>query len=378
MFVLTVFTVWRLVSLLTINLSSQFIPRLDFFPYKNLLLNYKLPFNLTALAKFDGLHYLIIAHSGYHQFEQAFFPLYPLTIRLFGHLTHHYLLSGLFVSNFAFLGGLFIFYQYLKKLKIKPSWPLIFLVSFSTAFYFGALYTEGLFFFLLILSIYLFHEKKYFGSGLAAFFATTTRLTGIFLIFFPILGLIKQIIKEQSKNKLKKISPFLPGILFPLLALATYSAYLLKTTNDPLFFIHSQSAFGAHRSTTLIFPPQTYYRYLQIFITANHNWQYLIAWLEFITFNLVLFVLLIDLVKIVRRKSPLDRLSLNLFSLANLTLPALTGTLSSIPRYALFSISFFIFLGELKSPLIKLFISLIFIIGQVILLAFFSQGYFVS
>jgi len=378
MFVLIIFTIWRLINLLVINLSPKLIPLLDFFPYKNLLLDYKLPLNLTSLAKFDGLHYLIIARSGYHQFEQAFFPLYPLTIALFGRLTRHYLLSGLLISNLAFLGGLFILRKYLKEFRINSSWPLIFLVSFPTAFYFGALYTEGLFFLLFISSVYLFHKKKYLGGGLIGFFATATRLSGIFLIIFPILALIKQIAKKQKTTKLKSFFRILPGIIFPLLALTAYTLYLFQTTGDPLFFIHSQAAFGANRATTIIFPLQTYYRYFKIFLTANHNWQYFIAWLEFIIFNLVLFILLIDLARIVRRKLSIDRLGLNLFSFANLLLPALTGTLSSIPRYALFSLAFFIVLGETKSPLLRLLITTIFVIGQIVLLVFFSQGYFVS
>jgi len=378
MFVLIIFTLWRLVGLLTINLSSKFIPLLDFFPYKNLLLNYKLPFNLISLAKFDGLHYLLIAQSGYHQFEQAFFPLYPMIVSLLGRLTQHYLLSGLLIANLAFFGGLVVLHKHLKEFKINSSWPLIFLVSFPTAFYFGALYTEGLFFFLVITSIYLFHEKKYLTGGLIGFLATTTRFVGIFLIIFPALALIKQVYKKQKKAKLKSLLRYLPGLIFPLLGLATYSFYLLKTTGDPLFFIHSQSAFGANRSTTVIFPLQTYYRYFKIFTTANHNWQYFIAELEFVIFNLVLAVLLVDLVKIIRRKISIERLGLNLFSLANLLLPVLTGTLSSVPRYALLSLSFFIVLGEIKSLFLKSLITFVFIIGQIILLAFFSQGYFVS
>ncbi|MBI3620249.1 hypothetical protein HY214_03860, partial [Candidatus Roizmanbacteria bacterium] len=67
-----------------------------------------------------------------------------------------------------------------------------------------------------------------------------------------------------------------------------------------------------------------------------------------------------------------------LFSLANLILPTLTGTLSSLPRYALFSLSFFIFLGRLKSRRVKFFLASVFAILHAALLGFFIQGYFIA
>jgi len=73
-----------------------------------------------------------------------------------------------------------------------------------------------------------------------------------------------------------------------------------------------------------------------------------------------------------------DLLALDLFSFANLLLPTLTGTFSSIPRYSLFSISIFIYLGQLKNNYIKYLILIIFVILHILLLGYFTQGYFIS
>jgi hypothetical protein len=73
-----------------------------------------------------------------------------------------------------------------------------------------------------------------------------------------------------------------------------------------------------------------------------------------------------------------DRLALNLFSFANLILPTLTGTFSSVPRYALFSISIFLFLTEIKSRILKIIIAIVFIVFHVIILSLFGQGYFIG
>src|SRR3989344_1173973 len=107
--VLLFFIAFRLVDWLISYLAPFFIPYLGFFPYKELALNYNLPEFLTALANFDGAHYLLIA-----QYQQAFFPLYPLLIRWLSPIFfNNHLLTALIISNISFLLGLFIFSKYL-------------------------------------------------------------------------------------------------------------------------------------------------------------------------------------------------------------------------------------------------------------------------
>ncbi|MGB9883259.1 MAG: hypothetical protein ACPLRN_01960, partial [Microgenomates group bacterium] len=105
------FLLWRIVDFLIIFLASKFIPYLGFFPYKETLNQYQLPFWLSKLANFDGVHYLLIAKNGYSQWEQAFFPLYPILIKIINIFINNYLLTGLLVSNISFLVGLY----FLKK-----------------------------------------------------------------------------------------------------------------------------------------------------------------------------------------------------------------------------------------------------------------------
>ena len=58
------------------------------------------------------------------------------------------------------------------------------------------------------------------------------------------------------------------------------------------------------------------------------------------------------------------------------TLQAMARTV--LPRYALTSLSFFIFLSLTKNLTIKLAIAVIFVILHIIMLAFFIQGFFIS
>src|SRR3989344_1018478 len=382
---LIMFLLFRLFDLAIIFLSRFFIPYLGFFPYKEIALEYNLPRILTALANFDGAHYLLIAEQGYYQYQQAFFPLYPLLIRLLSPVfPNNRLITALVISNLSFLFGLWLFRKYLleignSKLDI---WPLIFLMAFPTSFFFGAVYTEGLFFLLVAGTFYYLKKERSYVTAIFSFLASLTRIVGVFLVI-PIL--ITQISNLKSQNHNSKVKSFIEYLITPLapvLGLTFYSLYLWKSTGDPLFFLHSQWAFCANRSSSIVLLPQVVYRYLHIFFTANWNFQYFIALFEFAIFAFVLSILILDLVKNLELKSVSDlsweRVGINLFSLSNLLLPTLTGTLSSIPRYALFSLSFFLFLSQLKNNMTKVVIVCIFTILHLILLGFFAQGYFIS
>lgn len=401
--VFLIFFSWRVVDFLVVFFAPYFISYLGFFPYKDILSNYHLPEFITKLANFDGVHYLLIAQNGYQQYQQAFFPLYPLLIRFLSPIFfHNPLLAGFFISNFCFFLGLYFFYHYLLLLRIEQKtaqWTLILLLFFPTSFFFGAIYTEGLFFLLVSLTLYFLEKKQfgyYFFALISVFLASLTRLIGLFLV----LPIFFHLIKERLKKKKLFIIHY-SLLTTPFLGLFLYSFYLWQTTGDPLFFFHSQPAFGANRSTEFVSLPQVYWRYFMILITARWNWQYFISLTELIIFTFVFFILILDFlktIKIIIRK-PINqkpfqmngqkiglrlkilnpsRLSLNLFSLANLFLPTLTGTFSSIPRYVLLSVSFFIFLSEVKNKVFLAFLLFIFFIFHILLLMFFSQGYFVA
>ena len=158
--------------------------------------------------------------------------------------------------------------------------------------------------------------------------------------------------------------------------------YLWLTTHNPFAFYTTQGNFLAGRTThSLILLPQVYYRYLNIFVHAKQNLVYFVSVLEFVSFNLVFVVLIYDLWLLWKQKNVVNRMSLiglNLFSLINIILPTLTGTMLSVPRFALLSLSFFIRLAEINNRAVKGILLIIFIIFYIALLTLFTEGYFVS
>lgn len=341
---------------------------------------------LYPLAGFDGAHYILIAKSGYGQFQQAFFPLYPLLINALSKIfSFNVLLSGIIISWGALIIGL-IFFEKVSKIIIgdnyKSIWAILFILSFPSSFFYVAVYPESLFLFLSCACLYFMFKKNYLAASVFAVLTSLTKIQGILLIIPFILSVLElnsfsiASILSQIKANYKKLI----FALSPLYGLLIYSFYLSKNYGDPLAFYHAQEAFGAERTSQgIILLPQVLFRYGKILTTASVNFQYWIAFLELSIFSIVLAVLVYDLFKIIKNRTKnFNYLSINLYSIAVLILPTLTGTLSSIPRYALVSYGFFFALSKIKNLWIKLSIVFLFSILHAALFVYFLKGYFVS
>lgn len=366
MFAVGVFIILNFV----VSLISSFLIPFGSFPYKELILSSNLPLWIASFANFDGAHYLRIADFGYLNYEQAFFPLYSILVHVLNFLLNNLILSGIVLSLTSLLFGLKYFVRYITHLKLDKLWTVLFLLFFPTSFFFQSVYSEGLFFFLCAASLYYIAKGELKKGSVLSIFASACRLSGIFL-FFPLL--FKLI--EQKKKGYSLIY-----LLFPFFGVVLYSLFLNFKFNDPLLFYHAQSLFGAHRTSSgIVLLPQIYIRYIKIILSFKLNLSYWVALFEFVTFNTVFWVLASELLVLFKNKRlNMDRLGLNLFSFANIIMPTLTGTLSSIPRYSLFAFSFFIILGNLKNRRVKIIVLAIFLIIHAIVLTLFVRGYFVS
>ena len=348
-------------------LSKYSFPYKGFFPYKGVAKEYSKNF-LSKTANFDGVHYLKIAKSGYDQYEQAFFPLYPLIIKFLSpFFSGNLLYAAILLSNLSLILGTIFFYKTIRSLlKEKQAfWALIFFLSFPTGFYLSSIYTEALFFMLFFAGFYFLQKNRVYPSFLSFYLLGLTRVVGV-------LSIPAIILTEKGKKKGFFLS------LAPLLGLLTYMLYLYKTTGDPLFFFTSQPAFGANRSTHLILLPQVFYRYFKIFIFSNISFVYFTAVLEFSFFILIFTLLLFYGWKLFKKNLWGFESGIWFFSFTSLIIPTLTGTLSSIPRYGLLCFSIFIFLAKIKNTYLKLIITLFFLTLKTILTFLFAQGYFVS
>ncbi len=229
-------------------------------------------------------------------------------------------------------------------------------------------------------------KKQYVFAALFCILASLTRIQGV-LLLFPFLAIAfrgghlfsKEITLQYFLSFLRVRWKVLLLSFSPLIGFFLYVSYLQLVYGDALLFYHAQEAFGANRSASkIILLPQVFYRYIVILFTFNTNITYFVTLVEMIMFSMVFGVLLIDFYKKVKEKNYSLELGILLFSTANILMPTFTGTFSSIPRYGLISLWFFVILAKVSKSSVRLGVLSIFIILHVILLGFFARGYFVS
>lgn len=372
--IILAFIIWRVILFIIAFIAIYAIPEFgNRFPYWNTILTTTgLPSWIWAFGNFDGVHYLRIVTMGYEssQYSQAFFPLYPLFIKFATLYSGNYLIS-LIATNIVFLMGLIVFYKLIeidfsKKIAIGS---IILLIIFPTSFYFGSIYSESLFLFFTVSSIYLLRKKNYLFAGVYGLLACSTRILGLWLI--PIF-LIEIYLEYRNKNIEKYIAgKIIFGLLLIPLGVLLYMLYLFFNFNDPILFLSSQPAFGAERSSfPIVLPPQVFFRYIKILLAIPINsLLFFNAFLEFSFALISLLFLIISFKKI--------RFSYWLFSMGCWITPTLTGTFSSMPRYILM---IFLLLPVLVNISKRYFIllSVLFIILGMILTALFTRGYWVA
>lgn len=394
--------IWRFILFFLSIVAPHFFKYEPSFPYADSLLpSYHLPQWFYSWANFDGVHYLTIIEKGYKGtgLIQAFFPIYPLMVKFINLFFHNSLLSGISSSFVFFIAGIYFFFLLLKsKFSAKVAWlSLFFLLTFPTSFFFGALYSESLFFLLVVLTFYFSNQKNWLYAGIAAGLASGTRVVGIFLLPALLNDLITthfhlevQDIKKailtlklagihQPITKIYKEVCFtywkeLLAIIISLVGLISYMSYLYSEFHDPLYFFHVQSSFGSGRETTLVLLPQVLWRGLKILLSAPMDWRW---WTYFQEFFFTFFAFTLCCIGFLKRfKIPSSWI---LFSLLALLLPTSTGTLSSMPRYVLVALPVFVILGSLSSEhkLWRL-VLLLSSIGLILNTVLFIQGYWIA
>ena len=320
---------------------------------------------LTSWAQWDGGHYLDIAKVGYlRDTDYAFFPLFPLLARLTNRFfPENIILSGLVLTNIFFIIFLIVFHKYVAKISSQKTalTTITTLLVFPTTFYTIAFYSESLFLFLLAATFLFLSSRKYLEAAVAVSFASITRLVGVFLT----LSLF-WVYSEHLKFNIKKIDRKIFHLLVAFFAFAIYAIYLWYKNDDPLRFLTVQRIWNREVTD----PVSTVSSYL---------WAYVIGEKRPINdfFDLITTIFFLSVLIIGRKKISS---SLWIFSILVILIPASTGTLTSMPRYALSSLGTFIIIGKYleENPKLKIPVWSVSLITQVYLLVRFINGYWVA
>ncbi|HYA78163.1 MAG TPA: glycosyltransferase family 39 protein, partial [Verrucomicrobiae bacterium] len=291
---------------------------------------------MSMFYHWDAPHYVSIAENGYVNTGDAanlivFFPLYPILIRLFTVDFNYINLSALIVSNACSLIAFLYLYK-LAKLEFNDSVAVkavLFLSVFPTAYFLSAPYTEGLFFALVIASIYYARLGKWQFAGLISLLAALTRVGGVLLLPVLLVEFFHQKGWKPEKTDLR--------VLWPFLALAGFIIYLginYQVTGNPLTFMTIEATHWFNR----IDP--------RAGLEAAYSWARNAAYPDDITIGLAplvfaIFGLVMVGVSIWRRLRPVYLV----YMFLTWALAVSTSWWISVPRYVMSMFPIFMVLG---------------------------------
>ena len=209
----------------------------------------------------DAAWYAGIAEGSYHYEPSAsggtnvaFAPLYPFLVRLlsdvlravtfgwdFGHPRWGSLITaGLLISNVAFYFALVLLVRWLSGRLGRAGALTVALAvaSLPTAFFFSAMYTEGLFL-LLVLGAFALSRSSgpanWLRAGLVGMLATLTRFAG--LLVFP--ALVVEYMSQRGWS-LRRVRPDVLWLTLVPAGIALYAGFLWWRFGSPFVFSESQ------------------------------------------------------------------------------------------------------------------------------------------
>jgi Gpi18-like mannosyltransferase len=304
-----------------------------------------------------------IARDGYdkQQFEAgqqhnwAFFPFYPLIVRMAARLTGEFSMTGAMLSNIFFFAALIIVYKTALLFGADPATAdlsVFYLAAFPTSYFFSLPVPESLFLLLSVSAFYFAKREQWWLAGGFGALASTTRLAGVFL-WIPLALLYWQCYRKRVR---------LDVFCFCLLpaGLIAYMLYLRSITGNAFAFLEIHSAWGRH--------PTFFLQPLWSFV--KNPWLLGAPWnFRVVNFASVVLAFACSAVLIKRRQ-----FSMGLYALTSVIVPLSAGSeLQSLTRFMGVVFPIFFVLGETgRSRRLGQIISAVFILMLGLLTAMFA------
>lgn len=208
---------------------------------------------LGVLAVWDGIWYRRVAVNGYlfvpgHQSDTAFFPLYPVLLRVV-HVTGLPLdAAGLLLSNLLLLAALLVLYE--LGLALLPAAEArraaIFAAVFPTSYVFSMIYPESLVLGCMALAIVLAVRGRWLGCSFVAAAATLARPEGALLVL-PLAAIAIDRWRTLAPDKRGQA---VAAVLAAPAALISFLLYLGWAVHDPLAWNETQQTWGRSFNAT--------------------------------------------------------------------------------------------------------------------------------
>jgi Mannosyltransferase (PIG-V) len=200
------------------------------------------------LTRADSGWYIQIAREGYarrpfatdNYYNWAFFPLFPLLLRMAAMLTGEFALTGMVLSSLFLLAALIILHKTATAYGLDladADRTVFYLTVFPVSYFFSLPLTESLFLLLTVGSFYAAKRESWWAAGILGALASATRMTGVVLL--PCLVVLYWETSRTWKPKAK----LLPLLLIPTGVLA-YMCFLFEITGNAFAFKDITIAWG--------------------------------------------------------------------------------------------------------------------------------------
>ncbi|KKQ52972.1 MAG: hypothetical protein UT19_C0009G0023 [Candidatus Woesebacteria bacterium GW2011_GWB1_39_10b] len=299
---------------------------------------------LNSLGQFDAQWYLKIAREGYakisensgesEQMAYAFFPFYPLIIRLFNSVIKDIEVSAFLISNLLVAINFFSFIYIIKKhfsyeISLKAIYILFF---FPFAIFFRSYYTEGVYLVLLLWFSYFLLEKKYYKSSLFLSLLNITKASGFLLNLLFIYLAFRDFHKRKIRLSELLISAFLLFVPFMIWVYFNY-----HNTGSFIYFLLARSYWS----------PFAKFPFLSIFNNLALIFLFPFLPLHLFHFSQVdIITVFIFLLLLIKSKKILPRVYW-LVSLCLWLSPLLVSDTMSFSRYQSVNFPIFIYLSQI-------------------------------
>lgn len=199
------------------------------------------------LEAWDGIWYRLIALHGYllvpgRQSDPAFFPLYPLLLKILGTTGMPIAVAGILLSNVLFLGALLAFDALSAELFDRgfARRATLLLAVFPTTYVCSMIYPESLVLLAYALTGLFAVRGRWGACAAAAAVAALARPEGV-LLAFPIFGcLASQWRTLDPAQRGRGVGALLAGPA----AAVSFPLYLGWALHDPLAWNKAQTAWG--------------------------------------------------------------------------------------------------------------------------------------
>ncbi|HEV2393040.1 MAG TPA: mannosyltransferase family protein [Verrucomicrobiae bacterium] len=240
------------------------------------------PVITSHLATWDAAHYLFLSEVGYvpGTASCAFYPLWPNLIRLGSNVTGgNHLISGLLLANvFSAVAGVLFYRLVSSQFGNRVAWlSLLLLLLFPGSLFFQFIYSESLFFLLLVGLWTALSRRQDLPAAALAFLLPLTRGVGIFsavplawYVLEPVwnrcqaLGrglplrrrlTVSRAVLLQWAATPRLVLPAALLLLAPFLGFMVYLGFMALCAGGPLEGIRAQRFWGVQSAWNLVNVP---------------------------------------------------------------------------------------------------------------------------